>query len=181
MAQISVYARRLQIFCVALVIPTIVLLYVLKWFQDLEGSDHNMFAQMGYTWDVPGSFAAIPLLHQLAIIFFDCASLALIVWGLVCCVRVLGYYRTGQAFCLQTTVLFKRMAQIALAYAVYAPIKETLITLAGTLSNPPGMRVLSVTLGSSDVMHIFIAGVLFLVASLMHEACVLKSEQDLTV
>lgn len=180
MAQVTVYARRLQIFCVALVIPTIVLLYVAKWFQDLN-ADQAPFFKFGYSWDATFSLASIPLAHKLAIICLDSVSLLLIVWGLVCCARILGYYRVGQAFCPQTTVLFKRMAQIALAFAVYAPIKDTLVTLAGTLSNPPGMRVLSVALGSSDIVHIFIAGLLFLIASLMHEACVLKSEQELTV
>lgn len=89
--------------------------------------------------------------------------------------------RRGEIFSQGTVFLFKRLSILALAWAVYMPVRNTLLTLVESLQYPAGARIISFTFGSDDIINIFIFGFFLVITSLMQEASALKEEQELTV
>ena len=77
--------------------------------------------------------------------------------------------------------LFRKISRIALAWAIYGPVKSIIMSLVLTIHNPPGSRIVSLTVSSNDIINIFIVGFFFVITSLMYEGYKLKNEQDLTV
>ena len=111
----------------------------------------------------------------------DLVSVALLVWGLICLVKLLRYYAQNELFSKRTLALYSRISRIALIWTLYNPVKFSLLTLITTLSNPTGQRTIAVMLTQDDVVHVFIAGCFVLLTSVIHSAHTLKHEQDLTV
>jgi len=73
------------------------------------------------------------------------------------------------------------MSKIIFAWAVYEPLKFTLLSIVTILSNQEGQRVIALGFTSNDVINIFVVGFFLIITSLMHEAYELKSENDLTI
>jgi len=121
-------------------------------------------------------------LTDIGIFVVDGISPLLLTIAIINFIRLLHYYRsTKSIFSVNALTLYKKVCRYALLWTIYNPINAMLTTLLITLSNPPGHRVLEITLKSNDVVHAFIVGFFYFVARIMQEAISIKDEIDLTV
>ena len=112
----------------------------------------------------------------------DSISPLLLTTAIIHFIRLLHYYRaTKSIFSVDALARYKKVCRYALLWTVYNPINVMLTTLFITLSNPPGHRLLEITLKSNDVVHAFFVGFFYFVARIMQEAISIKDEIDLTV
>lgn len=182
MKNIKSYARFLELFCYIAVIPAMIFLTIYKWFVDcfpwFERS-HAFWVRFAYTFNL--SVGPMPMLSRFLGVVIECVSLGLFLWGVICFIQVLRLYQHAQIFTQQIFLLFRKISRIALAWAIYEPIKVTLGSLVATLHNPVGKRIIMVSVEHTDIINIFLVGFLLVITSLIYEGFKLKQEQDLTV
>lgn len=191
MSTIKSYARFLEIFCIVLVVPLTTAAFIYKWFggtmpiyNDIADCSKKVTAYYGLSFihnSAPSQTILPAASSRLLGAFIDAISVALLLWGCICFIKVLRYYQRGEIFTANTLALFNNMSRIAFAWAIYEPFKFTLLSIVTTLSNQEGQRVIALGFTSNDVIHIFIVGFFLIITSLMHEAYTLKNENDLTV
>lgn len=187
MKTIKAYAKFLEVFCWVIIIPFVIGTSIYNWFFDQTYwvklySTYNSYTRSFLLYQSL-SFKNIMLpsfLKSLGIIV-HLISLTLLLWGLLSLISVLRKYKQGDIFSLDVFRKFKSVSKIAFAWALYQPIKHTLLTLVATMHNPPGKRVLTLAINSNDVINIFLVGFFLVMTSLMYEGYKLKKEQDLTI
>ncbi|MFA6835603.1 MAG: DUF2975 domain-containing protein [Fibrobacteraceae bacterium] len=115
-----------------------------------------------------GMAASLPgiLLHVL--LFFELAKL-------------LSLWERGKFFEEEDIRCFSRLGVYYLWGAVIGVLQRALYSVALTISNPPGMRQLSVGLSSDDLGSVAAGFFLWLLAYVLQQAYLLKKEADLTV
>ena len=69
-------------------------------------------------------------------------------------------YQEGNIFSEEAIIQFKKISKIALAKAIYSPIKYSLLSIVATFFNPVGERMISIAITSDDVFNIFITNLL---------------------
>lgn len=130
----------------------------------------------------PSLLAQHVTLTDIGTFVIDMISPILLTCAIIHFIRLLHYYRaTKSIFSADALARYKKVCRYALLWTVYNPINTMLTTLLITLSNPPGHRLLEITLKSNDVVHAFIVGFFYFVARIMQEAISIKDEIDLTV
>lgn len=187
---IKSYARFLEYFCLFIIVPIFVIAFFYKWFQPTipiysdiaDGVKQvNLFAGIRLACTVPCCWFYSPLLTRILGVIVDGISVYLFCSGCLCFIRLLRYYKNGELFSARTLSVFRRLSRIAFAWAVYNPLKLTLLSIVTTFFMPGGQRVIAFGITSSDVINIFIVGSFMIIASLMQEAAKLQEEHDLTV
>jgi len=191
MDTIKSYARFLEIICIGFICPLTAAAFMYKWFggampiyNDIADCSKKVTAYYGLNLVFNPSHAqpALPMaVSRLLGAFIDSISIALLLWGCICFIRLLRYYQRGEIFTADTLALFNKMSRIAFAWALYEPVNFTLLSIITSLANPAGQRVIAVGLTSNDLVHIVIVGLFMIITSLMQEAYTLKNEHDLTV
>ena len=190
MRTIKSYARFLEIFCLVIVLPLTTIAFIYKWFggalpvyYDIADCSKKVtvYTGLSFVYNSAPSQSAIEIASRILGALIDGVSIALLLWGCFCFIKVLRYYQRGELFTANTIALFNKMSRIAFAWALYEPFKFTLLSIVTTLSNQEGQRVIALGFTSNDVIHIFIVGFFLIITSLMHEAYELKNEHDLTV
>jgi hypothetical protein len=111
----------------------------------------------------------------------DCISTTLLVCVLWLVIRLSYVIEQGNLFTLPAYALIKRMLRFFLAWALYAPVKYTLLTLIQTMHNPVGERLLTVTVSMDNFVHLIIWCGLVLAAFAIHQGISLYEDYTLTV
>lgn len=188
MNKIKLYARFLEFFLLIGVL-LIVGSFIFKWFsgdipiyRDIADSARHtrIYAGLGYFYTTNNTAAPSFLIRLLAALV-DGISITLFIWGCICFLKLLRFYRAGELFSANTLALYTKLSKITFAWTLYNPIKFTLLSFITTINNPHGTRMISVGFNSDDMFHIFIVGFFLVITSLMQVAYELKHEQDLTV
>lgn len=102
----------------------------------------------------------------------------LCLWWLV---RLFSLFSAGEIFTGNTVRYIRRTGWTMLAGVVLMPIHEVLLTLVLTMHNPPGERLISISLESGDIRDLLIAGIIILVSWIMDEGRKLRETDELTV
>jgi len=188
MNRIKSYARFLEFFLligIILIIGT----YIVKWFSGdipvyrdiVDSTKHTrLYAGLGYFYTTTHA-PAPSLLVRLLAACVDGISIALFVWGCICFLKLLRFYRLGELFSANTLSLYTKLSRIAFAWTLYNPVKFTLLSFITTINNPHGKHVIAFGFNSDDIFYIFIVGFFLVITYLMQAAYELKHEQDLTV
>jgi len=118
----------------------------------------------------------------ISLFLIDSISPLVLILGVIQFIRLLHLYRTaGTFFSVASLDRYTLVCRYALLWTLYGPLNSMLTTLILTISNPPGHRVLEITLQSRDIAHACIVGFFYFVAHIMQEALSIKNEIDLTV
>lgn len=191
MKRLQAYARLFAYFCYAIVLPLIIISFMYKWFlaplpmyNDIATYTKKVSIYTGLGFFYQGTthaYSFMVILVRIIGALIDAVSIGLIVWGCLCFIKLLGFYQRNELFSSNTLALFKKISRIAFAWVVYEPIKFTLLSFVTTMTNPIGQRIITIVITSNDVIHIGIVGFFWILTSLMHEAYILKSDQDLTI
>jgi hypothetical protein len=99
---------------------------------------------------------------RLAAAIVSCAHLGLLCWALWIARGLFLSFANGRAFETRTGLDLRQIGGLVAAYGVTTPVAGALMTVAVTIANPPGHRMLSLSLGINDFI-LGILGVLILV------------------
>ncbi|PZA09746.1 DUF2975 domain-containing protein [Rhodopseudomonas palustris] len=102
--------------------------------------------------------------------------IVVMLWGLVNVRALFGEFACGQVFTATAATHLQRFGIAVLAQGALGPITATALALALSLGNPPGQRLLVLTLSSNDYVSVIVGGVLIAVATVMREATRLADE-----
>lgn len=189
MNKIQKYARFLELFCLIIVLPLLILSFLYKWFggdipiyQDISDCAKKVTLYTGLSFFYPTTPSApSTIMTRVLAALTDGISLCLFLWGCFSFIKLLRFYEQGELFSLNTMSLLNKLSRIAFAWTLYEPIKFTLLSFITSASSHNGIRIISLGVTSNDIFHIFIVGFFLVITSLMHEAYELKNENDLTV
>lgn len=92
--------------------------------------------------------------------------------------QLFGEYAAGRVFCRTAHRHLRAFAACMLAAAVLAPFLRAALGLALTLGNPPGERLLSLSVSWNDYVAILTGAVLLAIARVMNAAVALAEEND---
>jgi hypothetical protein len=92
--------------------------------------------------------------------------------------RLFGEYAGSRFFGSQAQSHLRRFAWATLLAALFAPLQRALTSVALTLGNPPGQRMLVFGFSSTDYYAILLGAVLLAVATVQSEAARLAEENE---
>lgn len=95
--------------------------------------------------------------------------------------KLFGYYAKGNYFTEQNIVIFKRLGYSIFAWMIMNLIHDCLLSVVLTYLNPPGSRLISVSLSSTDIFYGLIAVMVIVISHVMHEGLKLSNEQAHTI
>ncbi len=184
MNHIQRYARWLEIISWALV-PIIIMSFVAKWFLGgwayVFGGGWWFRTGVGNEVSVEVTQTLVPGSSRFTILALEGISVAIFLAGLITFIKVLRCFKRGEVFSPKTVTLFNMMSKLALMRAIYAPLATMALSVITTLHNPPGQRMLELTLSTDDLMNILICIFFLVITSVIQEGSFLKEEHDLTV
>ncbi|MFT0892413.1 DUF2975 domain-containing protein [Pseudochelatococcus sp. G4_1912] len=91
-------------------------------------------------------------------------------------------YREGNIFSDDNASCFRKIGILLILDALIATsVSETAFIFAMTFNNPPGERMISVSVGSPQLYLLFLGLVIFIISLVMSEASKIHAEQQLTV
>ncbi|MFH1643640.1 MAG: DUF2975 domain-containing protein [bacterium] len=187
MKKVKMITTFLQWLIFLLLIPGALISFGMKWFGKTipiydtaaKGFSTTFFSGLSYYFD--SSFHA-PILARILGSFVDGISLVLFFIGIFFFVKLLRLYKNKEFFSLTVLNLYKKIMRIALIIVIYKPISRSLLSLITTFfHNPPGQRILTVSINSDDILNVFLFAFLYILFSIMCHGYELKKEQDLTV
>lgn len=118
---------------------------------------------------------------RLAAFTINLIPLSIEMFCLYCLIKLFKLYEQGRIFTQRNVDYIRYIALCLIADPIQKPFNELATTFALTLSNPPGHRMISITLNTIDINNILIGVVILLASWVMAEACKLHDEQTLTV
>lgn len=98
---------------------------------------------------------------------FNCAFLSAALWtarGLF--LRIAN----GQAIATETGFDLRQIGAMVALYAMTTPVMKTLTTLALTIGNPPGQKILAVSLSSNELTFGLLGALILVLGHVMGEA-----------
>lgn len=96
--------------------------------------------------------------------------------------KIFHRYEVGKIFTLSNAQCYYNIGKLLFFDALLAqPISECLWVLAVTLSNPVGKRCIRFTIGTPNIMAIFIGLLVILISWVMIEGSTMQDEQQLTI
>ena len=104
--------------------------------------------------------------------------LALLLAGVWQARRCFGMFARGQVFTLQATALLGRFAGWVAWAALAALLASSATSVLLTLNNPPGLRHLSIGVGSDHIFTLFFAGLVWLMAAVIAQGQSLAEENE---
>jgi len=102
-------------------------------------------------------------------------------YGVYCLSRLFRLYEHGQVFLAENVYWYKRLSRVLLWSCLAGILCRCLLSVVLTLHNPPGQRMISLSLSSDDLNLLLLGGVLAVIAWVMDEGRRLQEEADLTV
>jgi len=90
-------------------------------------------------------------------------------------------YRKGEIFTRKNALSYRSLGLLSFLDALLAPLSDTLMILAVTLSNEPGHRYLSLSFGTPSFDAFFTGAIVIVISWVMGEASRLQEDQHLTI
>lgn len=150
----------------------------LRWFESLVRALDPNFCE---SWFDSVSTAHLPWFLRLAGFLVDGVAVGIAVCGFYFFIHLMRQFKLGSPFSTQMVILLNKIAKALFWFALYLPVSRTLVTLIVSLNNPPGQRLLNITLGSQDIYTLAVSWFFVLLTSLMRESQQLQVEHDATV
>lgn len=101
-----------------------------------------------------------------------------VLWYLI---KLFSLYARGDVFTATNVRYIRRVGVAMLIGQALNPFYQSLLTIAITLGNPKGQRMISLGIGSSNLSEIVTAIMIIVVAWIMDEARKLQEEQALVI
>jgi hypothetical protein len=102
--------------------------------------------------------------------------LVLLLMGLWQARKCFLLFAAGKVFTSETVTCLKRFAGWTMASVIAGVPVATAISIVISLTNPPGLQQLAVSIGSDQVLLLFFAGMVWLIADVISQGQVLAEE-----
>lgn len=143
---------------------------------------YNHMPQVMHENVFPGSFpAALPLNSRLLALAGSLPATVILVLALLHLKRLFALYEQGAYFQAENVRLFRTLARLALFSVIADVVNKTVIELARTVNNPPGERLLTISLSSDHLKLLIVAAIIMVIAMVMNEGRRINDEIELTV
>ncbi len=103
--------------------------------------------------------------------------LGVTIFGLVRLKALFGLYEKGAIFTEENVNCFRSLGRALIAWVACDVVSNSLLTIALTLDNPPGRRMISIGLNSGELTGIFVGAVVLIISWVMDEARTIQEEQ----
>ena len=164
---------------VSALIAVIPLIITILW---LSATEDTLLSRVPQYWFVPDGilFQAgllTPTLRITGLLISITAIVPLLfaLWQLRCLFLL---FAKRIVFELETASRMKKFAAYILAFALLQPVIGGILSVATSINNEPGHRVLSISLAGTDITTILLGIAVFVVAFIMEEACKLAEENE---
>ncbi len=125
--------------------------------------------------------ATMPVSHRLLGLLVDSGMFCIAAGGAITFVQMMRRIRSGEFFSPRIIGLLKRLSMLALAWAIFNPVRYMLLSVITSWHLGTGNRVLALAIGSNDIMNVVIFASFVLITALIQEGYALQQERDLTI
>lgn len=95
--------------------------------------------------------------------------------------RLFGFYEKGKIFAAENVECYRRLGWMLMVWVGCEIAGNSLLSVALTLGNPPGQRVITLGVSSAELASLFIGSVVLVVSWVMDEGRKIAEEQSLFV
>lgn len=95
--------------------------------------------------------------------------------------RLFRLYQAGQVFETANVKCYRRLGWTMVVFAAASFIVEPILGVILTYYNPPGTRLLVLSISSSEIMNLLVGSVILTIAWVMDEARIMKQDYELIV
>jgi hypothetical protein len=117
----------------------------------------------------PAAFTLTPM-SRLAAGLVSCAHLGLLCWALWTARGLFARFARGETLETQTGRDLRTIGGLIALYGLTTPLAGALITLAATMANPPGQRMVGVSLGTNELILGLLGALILVLGHVMAEA-----------
>ena len=143
------------------------------------------FMHLGFVMDlIPKGvqvMTALSPLTRLYAFLVDLIPLIILEFLFYSLIRLFKLYEQGDIFSTRNVVCIKNIGASLLIFQIIQVICNGLLSMVLTWNNPPGFRVITVTLSGLNVSMMLMALLIILISWVMMEGCRLRNEQQLTI
>lgn len=111
----------------------------------------------------------------------DLIPLAIIEFILYCLIKLFSLYEKAEIFTLKNVRYIKNVGYALLIGQLLNPLYQALLTMVLTWHNPPGHKVITISISGIDISLIFTGVLTILISWVMAEACKLQEDQKYTI
>jgi hypothetical protein len=103
------------------------------------------------------------------------------IYGLVKLKELFRLYENGHIFTTGNVACFRSLGRTLIAWVLCNVLKNSLLSVVLTLPHPPGQRIITLGLYSSEFTAIFVGIVILIIAWVMDEARMIQEDQALII
>lgn len=142
----------------------------------------NRFPEIIYRKILP-YFVSVPLPISARLMGFMVVMIptGVAMFGAYYLMRLFHLYEQGDIFKLANVRCFKNLSRVLICWFIAGIVHRSLLSVALTVHNPPGQRMITLELGSPDLTALLLGGILAVIAWVMEEGRKLQEDQDLTI
>jgi Protein of unknown function (DUF2975) len=174
-SHLSDLQRLASIMCIAIIIGAVIAEITLVWvwlFPEYVVEYVTPYLGL-YGWPVSLDFSSRLIGFLLCMI-----PLAVIYYAGYQAFVLFDAFRRGEVFTSNAPILLRRVGFCMFALAILHPIIHALLSLALTISNPEGQRILSISVNLNDYMFALFGGLILAIAHVMVEAARIADENQ---
>ncbi|WP_108648936.1 DUF2975 domain-containing protein [Dongshaea marina] len=178
MSKLEVSARKFRILFQILfwVTPLVMMLF---W-----GSYHTPLDY--YSQFIPIDFSDVmlaPLTLGIRVLAFVVCLIpvAIIMFALHQLISLFRSYERGEVFSLTNANRYQKLGYSMFVWVIGGIVSSTLLTLVVSLNNPPGHRLLTLSLTGTDLINIVYGFLVLIIAHVMQRAHRINDENNLTI
>jgi hypothetical protein len=171
-------------FCLTIILPVIA---ILPWILPYEALQQVEGTLLQLSFDTPEGTITLSshnwtaVTKSLAILGSIVKYAPLFIMALLL-KRLFFSYKQGMIFTKDTVKTYQRLGIVFFINGLLAlPISQAIYVLAATLSNPPGHRYLTISIGTPAITDIVCGLIVITISWVMLEGAKLENEQKLTV
>jgi len=173
--RIQVASRRCRIACTALIFCTPgAVAFLWYFFNELYPRVPGIPLPVRVDHDLTAMTRFLAFLAQLP-------PTALAIYQLVILRRLFTLYEKGKIFAAENVECYRRLGWMLIVWVGCEIASNSLLSIALTLSNPPGQRVVTLGVSSGELASLFIGIVVLVISWVMDEGRKILEEQSLFV
>lgn len=154
-------------------------LTILCWFYMKNPNDLSMHTTLLPLTNNPFNAPDFPA--RLVGFLVNLIPLSIQLFCLYISMKLFKLYEQGKIFTLKNVRYIRYISIALIAQEIIKPFNQIITTYILTLHNPPGYRVIAVSLTNQDLSNLIIGVVILLASWIMTEACKLHDEHTLTI
>ena len=169
-ARIRRVSRIMSVLCVIGMVALPVWLAVGWWYPQWLG---GVYPQTEALWGAPENLSAITRTLGFLV---SMVPAGLLIYGLSRLRAMFGLYQGGEIFSARAARCLQHFAVAVLLQAILNPIAGAAHSVIVTFHNPPGERMLTLSLGNAEYSAVLLGGLLLVIAWIMGEGAKMADE-----